>query len=581
MRTQLRTYGPYVALALVAAVVLYLSVDPYSRNDSHWWRMVIAGFGVLAAGVLGGASYLGEKVRKPVLAGLRAVLVVVAVFGWFNYYEFNRDRFEGLGDSTDITYYYVNSKYLSELGYFGLYPAMIVADAEGRNRHSKHVKRYRDLRDYEVKGVDVALAHGREIKEQDFTPERWKQFQHDVDWFLARLSTRMMTKHFYVDHGYNPPPTWSVPGAFLANLAPVEHIKWIASVDLVLVAGMFCVVGWAFGFDGLLFAMVFFLCTFSGRWPMLGEALLRFDWLCALIVSMCLLKKERYGLAGLFLAYAGLNRIFPMIFFWGWGVVLLIDTWRERRLLPKHRNFMIGAGAMTVFLIGTALVQFGPDAFRTSARNLAMHNKSYSSHRVGLGDLLLFRGEKTRAEMAETTHPHGPDGKEIRGIQAKEYTIRDMQPLLRGAAVVALVYLTIYAVRRQRDPWELLPLAVLPFFCATNAQINYYNLRIVLILLHVWALGRTHEHRLWHLAGLALLFATELATQWAFLSEVEDPRKPGRMQRVERYYVTCTTSLWLGIYLAGTIVGLARDAWPRLFVDAAAPPPAEEVPAPV
>ena len=66
---------------------------------------------------------------------------------------------------------------------------------------------------------------------------------------------------------------------------------------------------------------------------------------------------------------------------------------------------MIGAAAMSVFLIGTALVQFGPEAFQTSARNLLMHNKSYSSHRVGLGDVMLFRGEKTRAEMAKTTYP--------------------------------------------------------------------------------------------------------------------------------------------------------------------------------
>lgn len=562
MKNQIQRLAPYILLALVACGVTYSLGSPITRDEGHWWRMVLAAIGVGFVGIAYGIQQAPESLRSTGTSLLRAGMVVAIVFGWFNYYQFDRKKLEGIADISDMTYYYVNSKYLAELGYFGLYPAMIVADAEGERRHSKHVKRYRDLRDYEVKPVALAYEHGKDLKENAFTPQRWKEFTHDVDYFLQRLSTRSMTKNIYVDHGYNPPPTWSVPGAFLANLAPVENVKSIALVDTVLVASMFCAIAWAFGFDATLFAMLFFLCTFSGRWPALGEALLRFDWLSCLVIAMCCFKKQRWMLAGLFLTYASLNRIFPTIFFWGWGVVFLIDLYQERKVTPRHRSFLTGVLVMSVVLIGTAMLQFGPATFKTSAHNLLMHNKSYSSHRVGLGDLMLFRGEKTRTEMALTTHPNGPEGKRIKGIQAKEYTIRDMQGMLRGIALVAVGLITLYAIRTRRDVWELMPLAILPFYCATNPQINYYNLRLLLFVWHGWSLMVGTTHRKWHAAGLGLLFATEFATQFAYLSEVPDVKRPGRMQRVERYYVTCTTSLWLGIYFVGLIAGLVRDAFP-------------------
>ncbi|MCA9569514.1 MAG: hypothetical protein KC656_16825 [Myxococcales bacterium] len=426
-RAALQSTALYTGVAVLATVVVYMSIGPESRDDSHWWRGVLAALGIVFTLAWAGLHVAAPHVKRIGADVLRSVMIVTVVFGWFNYYQFDKKVFDGLGDYTDITYYYVNSKYLGELGYFGLYPAMILADAEGPKRHSAAVKHYRDLRDYEEKPVEVALQHGRQIKAESFTPERWEEFAHDADYFLSRKSTRSMTGNFYVDHGYNPPPTWSVPGKFLADLAPAENVKSIALVDVGIVAGMFAVVAWAFGIDAMLFAMLFFVTTFSGRWPILGEALLRFDWVSALVVSMCMLKKEKWALAGGFLAYAALNRVFPAIFFFGWGIVFLIDTYRHRKLLTKHLHFIAGAGAVSVFLIGMALVQFGPQTFKDSTRNLLMHNKSYSSHRVGLGDLALFRGEKTRAEMNRTTYEHGPGGRPTRGIQAKEYILRDNQ----------------------------------------------------------------------------------------------------------------------------------------------------------
>jgi hypothetical protein len=563
--SDLRRIALYIVVAALA--VLYcLGFDPVSRNDSHWWRMVIAGASAVGVVAYATARGLPQRYRVGSLEVVRSLMVAGVVFGWFNYYQFDKKVLDGIGDSVDITYYYTNSKYLGELGYFGLYPAMLVADMEGKKRHppcrnraerkaGKCIHQYRDLRDYDVKPVSVAIQHGREIKEQNFTPERWEQFKYDVDFFLRAKSHRTMQSNFYVDHGYNPPPTWSLVGSALANSTGVDDIKRIARVDIFLVVAMFAGVLWAFGIDVTLFAMLFFVCTFSGRWPILGEALLRFDWVSTLVLGVCFLKKRYYAIAGGLMAYAGLNRIFPMIFFWGWGIVALIETVRERKLLKKHLQFVGGASLVGAVLVGGALLQFGPQTFADSSKNLLMHNKSYSSHRVGLGDLLLFRGEQSRRQMAETVYHH-EDGSVTKGIAAKELMIQDMQPVLRLTAAVAVLLLSVYAWRTRRDDiWALVPLAILPFYCATNPQINYYNLRILLFLWHGWMVASNAKPAFFHRLALLVLFVGEMATQWAFLT----PHPEGRGLS-ERYYVTCTASVWLAVYFVVLIAQLGWEA---------------------
>ena len=226
-------------------------------------------------------------------------------------------------------------------------------------------------------------------------------------------------------------------------------------------------------------------------------------------------------------------------------------------------------GSATV-LIGMALIQFGPSTFKDSADNLLMHNKSYSSHRVGLGDLLLFRGEKTRKEMAKTVYFHKEGrakckdpttGKQRRcdkGIAAKELTIQDMQMSLRLAALAALLFLAAYIYKSgRRDIWALTPLAILPFFCATNPQINYYNLRVVLFVWHGFMVTHPGKNALFHRVALAILFAGEFATQAAFMT----PQTPESSRLAERYYVTSTASVWLGIYFVWLLGNLTWEAW--------------------
>ncbi|MBX2804029.1 MAG: hypothetical protein KTR31_40510 [Myxococcales bacterium] len=515
-------------MVVVTAIVCFL-LPSIGRNDSHFWRMVLAAVGVGMVGV----AWLVQRAGRPERAvmGLRLVLAVLCTVGWFNYFQFSGKVIGGINDYTDTAYYYTNSKYLEELSYDGLYATAMLCDHERGAPRTAQLVQYRDLRDYELKPVAVGMEHGRKLKAEAFTPERWDAYCHDVTYFLDRLSKKALTTNFFVDHGYNPPPTWTVVGGNLATLFPVENLKAACTVDVLFVVAMFGCIVWAFGIEVMLFGMLFYVVTFSGRWPILGQAILRFDWVAALACGVAFLRKGYHGAAGASMAFAAVNRVFPSIFFLGWGLNFVFDTVREGRILERHRRFVAGAAVVTILLLGTSLAQYGPSTFVRSAENLRMHNETYSSHRVGLGDVLVFRGETTKAQIRAGG-----------GIYAKELKVRAMQWRLRAVGLVAIAFVALYAWRVRREDWELVPLAVLPFFCITNPQINYYNLRILLFCWH-----GAHFRHPFHRVAMALLFGVEVATQATKVLEVE------------RYTTTTTTSIGMALYLTVLVVWMARQ----------------------
>lgn len=523
-------------LAAVTAVVALLVQGPIARDTSHLGRLLLAGAGAGLVLARIGVERLTMGARDRWRQAVRAALVVLTTVGWFNYYQFDREVFAGIDDHTDITYYYLNSKYLDELGFYGFYAALLVADAETNDHHTHSVTRYRDLRDDTVKPVAVALAHGESLRDTRFTEARWEAFCADADWFLARIPNQVARKDFYVDHGYNPPPTWSIVGGALASV-PVAYLKWIASVDTALVALMFVGVGRAFGAEVALWAMLYFVCTFSGRWPILGQALLRFDWLAALVGGVAALRVGRHGAAGGLLTYAALNRVFPAIFLGGWLWTLLDDLRARRGVSAPHLRFA-GAGLLVAALLtGGAWTRYGREIFEESAHNLSMHNRSFSSHRIGLGTLAVWRGETTGAQIERTG-----------GMAAREVKVQAMQPALRIAGVAAIALVAAAALRSRRPAWETTAWLILPLFCLTNPQVNYYNLRLLPVVWHAAHIAVPGDpspgvDRLFHRFGLIALFLVEVCAQGA------------KVTGWTRFGVNGLTSAALGVYL------LALTAW--------------------
>jgi hypothetical protein len=519
-------------LAITVFLYMSLKVEPISRDDSHYYRMIlaIASIGIYTYFIIRVAGT--KKKTATVIKTFYIIAIMAIIFGVFNYYQFDSEVFLTVGDYADATYYYVNSKFFKELGYFELYPAMLVADNEGPNMFN-YVNTYTDLHAYNYSTRIIALTKKEEIKRL-FTPERWEQFKHDIE-FLSTKNLAGGWKYFFTDHGYNPPPTWTIVGGFFSKHVDVENLKLITMIDFALILLMFHTIYKSFGKPTLVFTSLFFLTTFSGRWPILGQALLRFDWLVALILSVCMMKQERHFLAGALLAYSSLTRVFPTIFFLPYALHIIHSVAKDHRIMPRHQEFIKGAAITFILFVVGVLVFFGPQSVIDSKKNLLMHNspKSYSSHRVGLADAIFFRGETTREEMAE----YGD-------IPGKQAQIQDALPALYAVGILSMLFILAYIFRTDNPEYNDIYLGIIPLFILTNPQINYYNLRLLLIIFHM-----QEPKRLFNRFGIIWLFLTEAATQYT------------KVMGYERYTSTCTTSVGLLFYFIILIFFLVYEMW--------------------
>jgi hypothetical protein len=529
---------------LFGAGLWFMDKESIDRNDSHYWRMVLA---FVAIALL---HFVWERRRKdasfdwsrPIKNKTRSVTArllyafwgVFLLFGVMNYYQFDKKTYETVGDFADATYYYINSKYFEELGYFELYRAMLVADAESKNIF-KDVPKFRDLVEYErLLPRSVALADSERVKGL-FSKQRWEDFTHDVN-YVSPSQPSGGWRYFFIDHGYNPPPTWTLIGGTLSRLVPIEQIKQITMIDFYLVLLMFGVVFWTFGPATGLVAVAFFLVTFSGRWPMLGQAVLRFDWLCAVVIGVCMLKKERFLIAGALLGYAAWTRIFPGIFVFPYAVVFLRDCWKTRTIALHHRRFIMGMVGISVFIVGGALVVVGPKAFQDSFVNLKLHSspESFSSHRVGLGDAAIYDGEFSKKDLRANG-----------GIEKKRESLWRINPYLKFMGILSLIIIGMYIwSRREEKVYRLIWMGIFPLFILTNPQINYYNLRLLLILYHLEKPDRYRDR-----LGLYMLFAIEAFTQMM------------QVMGAVRYAVTATTSIGMVVYLGTMAFFLTKEHW--------------------
>jgi hypothetical protein len=417
-------------------------------------------------------------------------LIALCVVAGLNYARWGtRLLFERV-DTYDLIHYYLNAKYFDELGYYDLYPACILADHENLGPWFEEGPRFMDQDDagHQFQPISVAVDKGRVVRDAKFTPERWAEFEHDFI-YLQRQVTGLDAKlwrQLIQDHGFNGTTFWTLTAAPIANLVPVEAVKWLGMLDLVLLAGALGLVAWAWDGAAALWGLLFLLVTYSTRWPTISWVFLRYDYVAALVAGMALLKRGKLAAAGVLTAWAGLLRLFPLA--WAYGP--LAQLWRDRRML----RFFLAFGASLLVLQGAATLYCGPEAVRTHIENMDDHVRAeqLSSRRIGFANALVFEGRLLPTNMTDTMRHRI-------GEQARPRT------------VIALVLLGLLGwVLRRARPEEAFALGFLPFYLLTTASYYYYVARLPLIVMHAGSLDRPRDRY-----GLAFLLGVEVFCNWA------------------------------------------------------------------
>jgi hypothetical protein len=404
------------------------------------------------------------------------VLGVAAVVCWTNIFQFHYPHF---GHRTETYHYYMGSKYFPELGYTRLYQCTTVADAEVGGPEWAANRYIRNLETNSLESGQSVLADPEACK-RHFSPARWRSFRRDLN-ELRKQSTEAYWLRMQQDHGYNATPVWGFFGSILARTGPASGAQILALqlVDLPLLALAWSAVGWTFGWRPLCVALLYWGTNFPAEFSWIGGSPLRQIELTAVLVALCLLRRERELAAGFLLGLAVLVRIYPIFLLAGPGLAALAAMVRERRvfLARAHRRLVLGGLLSVATLVPlSALTSGGLDAWKGFAENSRLHLDKQTVNRMGLHAVLSYdhANRLVAAEQAFVGDPYDP------WQRAREETFARRRPLF-VARVAGFVLLLAGSVRKQ-PAWAAVVLGTGLVIVAGNLS-NYYSAILVLYAL--------------------------------------------------------------------------------------------------
>ncbi len=162
---------------------------------------------------------LGERIPARTRKNVAIVLAALSFGAYFDFFNPNV-RYPEYYHRHEFFHYYLGSKYSHELGYTRLYECTAIAEIElGRGAEVRR-RELRDLRVNLIKQVnDTYVVSDPAQCKSHFSPAKWEAFKKDVDWFYG-TARGSYWENMQKDHGYNPPPVWTMEGKFFRQPRP-------------------------------------------------------------------------------------------------------------------------------------------------------------------------------------------------------------------------------------------------------------------------------------------------------------------------------------------------------------------------
>jgi hypothetical protein len=345
------------------------------------------------------------------LAVIGAMLVIYAllftVLSIGAYFDFGNPnvRYREYYHRHELYHYYLGSKYFTEVGYQRLYDCTLIAEVDSGRKAQVAKREFRDLRVNLIKKVEnTYILTEPERCKKHFTAERWEAFKKDVDWFY-NSSRGSYWDRMQQDHGYNPPPVWTMTGKAIASLSPAGDgfFKALAAIDVVLQLGMVVLLYWAFGWRAGAVSAIFWGTNAAANFYWTGGAFLRQDWLFLMVLSVCMARKRYFFWAGAALMWSALLRIFPGALFGGWAMMVIIyviqrmrgrppapgDTGLLSYLDPTHRRLIAGALVAAAVLVPASMATTGGvQPWKDFSHHIGVHKKTPLTNHMGLPTML-------------------------------------------------------------------------------------------------------------------------------------------------------------------------------------------------
>ncbi len=380
-----------------------------------WWR----------------ARRVGKGFRERTAKRIAMGMIVLSYFVYFDFFNPNV-RYADYYHRMEVFLHYTGSKYFEQLSYTRIYECTAVAEIENGRGAAVARRQQRDLRTNQIKPTietDVYEDHSKckRFFRTDTTEGRelWESFKTDVAWF-ERAGRGSYWQNMQKDHGYSPPPVWTMTGKIFSSLGSADHdfflkLMWI---DPLLQAGIIAMFWWAFGWKAATVAAVFWGVNAPSNFYWNGGAFLRQDWIFLLSASMCLLRKRMFALGGAALAWSSLIRLFPVILSAGCLVIMAIHFVRHRRFHPDHLRMLGGAILAAGILVPVSSIVCAPtvqeegattpavvEPWKSFASHIALQNKTPLTNHMGLETILAHDWVPSLRSFTDGTWRDEPNGR--------------------------------------------------------------------------------------------------------------------------------------------------------------------------
>jgi hypothetical protein len=436
------------------------------------------------------ARRMGEPVRERTKKRVALLFTVLAFGAYFDFGNPNT-RYSEYYHRHELYHYYLGSKYFDEIGYQRLYECTLIAEVDNGRKAQVAKREFRDLRVNLIKKVeDTYILKEPEICKKHFTPERWEAFRKDIDWFYnsARGS---YWERMQQDHGYNPPPVWTMTGKAIASIAPASDsfFKALAAIDVVLQIGMTVLIWWAFGYRAGAVSAIFWGCNAAANFYWTGGAFLRQDWVFLLVLSVCLARKKKPFWAGGALMWSALLRIFPGALFGGWAMMVLIFLIQRLRgrpaapgdrgllsyLHPDHRRLIAGAFVALSVLVPLSIAGGGGvQAWKDFSHHIGVHKRTPLTNHMGLPTILSHTWEGrmrfTRDNNLDDAFQKWKDGRNQR---------KDERKFIQYGIFATFLLWIGWALHRSKLLWMAPALSLPLVLCLTDLTCYYYSMFII------------------------------------------------------------------------------------------------------
>lgn len=444
-------------------------------------------------------AQIGRPVAERWKRFFGVTLGVVAIFLYFHAFKFGYPKY---WHRWDQYHYYMGAKYFPEIGYDGLYKCSAIAQhelgvvtwEEPDDKGTPKSRRLDMKAELEAKSktirnlsgdnllmkVDDLIAHPEQCSSR-FTPARWDQYKRDIKFFRI-VSDKKYWEDMQRDHGYNPPPVWTLAGYLIANLhdADVWFMQAIAMIDIAYLLGVFAALWWAFGWRVAAVGAIFWGTQASAPFYWTGGAFLRQDWLFFVVMAACLARKRWFALAGASMVYAGLLRVFPGLTVIGWLVVCGVYVWKHKRFRPEHLRTIMGGCVAAVILIGASLAVVGTDSYQKFFHHtIRVHDQTPLTNHMGLRVLVGHNvgTGKESGRMKYTKDVSLTDPFERwKSMRLERYA--KYKPVAYGIIAASFAFF-VYVVRRVRSLWIAQCLAQVWVILLSQLTCYYYSFMIL------------------------------------------------------------------------------------------------------